>query len=77
MWFFLIEFSYIIALSLCYGELYLSLHDVVTYVQASRIWRTILPFIRIHTFALFFCIHFMHTLKYGILNLNLSDKIVR
>ena len=58
MWVFLkIGFSYIIVLSLCYGELYLSLHDVVTYVQASRIWRIILPFI--HTFALllFFFLH--------------------
>ena len=30
MGFFLIGFSYIIVLSLCYGEFYLSLHDVVT-----------------------------------------------
>ena len=43
--------------------------------QASQLWRAILPFI--HTFAFFFAYIFMHTLNYGIVNLNLTDNIVR
>ena len=78
MWgFLIIGLSYIIVLSLCYGEFYLSLHDVVTYSsKPGRILRAILPFI--HTFAFFFGAYFfMLTLKFGILNFNLSDNIVR
>ena len=73
MWVFLkIGLRYIIVLSLCYGDFNLSLHDVVTCSSKPNLTGNLAVYSihRLHFFAYIF----MHTLKYDILNLNLSDK---
>ena len=74
---FLIGFSYIIVLSLCCGEFYLSLHDVVTCSSKPNLTGYLAVYSHVCIIIFFFAHIFMHTLKYGILNLYLSDNIVR
>ena len=61
MWvFFLIGFSYIIVLSLCYGEFYLSLHDVVTCSSKPNLtgYLAVYSHVCIIIIIFFFCIQF-------------------
>ena len=76
MGFLKIGFRYIIVLSLCYGDFNLSLHDVVTCSSKPNLTGYLAVYSH-GCIIIIFCIHFMLTLKNGILNLTLSDNIVR
>ena len=60
-------------LSFCYGDFYLSLHDVVTCSSKPNLTGYLAVYSHVCIFTIFFAYIFMHTLKYGILNLTLSD----
>ena len=59
--FFSIGFSYIIVLSLCYGEFYLSVHDVVTCSSKPNLTGYLAVYSRVCIIS--FAYIFMHTLE--------------